>query len=448
MAYIRELTNGKHQVCWRENARDDYGAPIKGKFIQRTETLQTSKEAERRKVAIELEIESGGQPSASADRASQPLAQYARMYFDALVGRIDQSTLDGYREIYRVHIKPTFGNRPVCSILPSDVDTWTSGLMAGRSDSTVKQALGVLRRIMRKAVLDKAIDANPTTEVKISTSTKQRADRQPFKHCPLNAGQIAAVADYIGTEQGNPVFGLAVLFAGFTGVRAAELQGLTVGDLDLSTHTGPGLSGAKSTPSFINPSVSVTRTKTRRKTKDCQWITSTPKSEKSIRTVPLDQWLAADLHEYLANVHPNGSDPTAVLFPGRLNRHRASQLGRKFSDPLDMLDWDNPIVCDFVYETNFKRALQRLAESGVLPSDLTRARWHDLRHSFAVMSLSGGEHYMQVSKWLGHATFTLTLDTYGDYISSVEGGKAAPLARPVAVTAAKTNVVPIHRTAN
>ncbi|OBA98627.1 hypothetical protein A5666_24415 [Mycolicibacterium fortuitum] len=432
MAYIRELTNGKHQVCWRENARDDYGAPIKGKFVQRTETVDTAKQAERRKVAIELEIESGGQPSASADRASQPVAHYARMYFDALTSKIDQSTLEGYREIYRVHIKPTFGNRPVCSILPSDVDTWTSALMAGRSDSTVKQALGVLRRIMRKAVLDKAIDANPTTEVKISTSTKQRADRQPFKHCPLNAGQIAAVADYISTEQGNPVFGLAVTFAGFTGVRAAELQGLTVGDLDLNP---------------LNPSVSVTRTKTRRKTKDCEWITSTPKSAKGIRSVPLDQWLAADLRAYLTDTHPNASDPTAVLFPGRLNRHRASQLKRKFSDPLDMLDWDNPIVCDFAYETNFKRALQKLAESHTIPSDLTRARWHDLRHSFAVMSLSGGEHYMQVSKWLGHATFTLTLDTYGDYISSVEGGKAAPLARPVAVTPQTNNVVPLQRKA-
>ncbi|OMC36571.1 hypothetical protein A5740_06215 [Mycobacterium sp. GA-1841] len=103
MAYIRELTNGKHQVCWRENARDDYGAPIRGKFVQRTETVDTAKQAERRKVAIELEIESGGQPSASADRASQPVAHYARMYFDALNSKIDQSTLEGYREIYRVH---------------------------------------------------------------------------------------------------------------------------------------------------------------------------------------------------------------------------------------------------------------------------------------------------------------------------------------------------------
>jgi integrase len=135
--------------------------------------------------------------------------------------------------------------------------------------------------------------------------------------------------------------------------------------------------------------------------------------------------------------------PTSPLFPGRLNRHRASELGRNFGDPVDMLDWEHPIVCEFVYETNFKPALQAL--------EFPSARWHDLRHSFAVMSLSSGEHYMQVSKWLGHAMFTLTLDTYGDYISSAEGGKAAPLARPVAVAPkpkAADNVVPINRQAN
>jgi integrase len=38
------------------------------------------------------------------------------------------------------------------------------------------------------------------------------------------------------------------------------------------------------------------------------------------------------------------------------------------------------------------------------------ARLHDLRHTFAVLPLSAGVHFMQVSKWLGHSTFTLIAD--------------------------------------
>jgi integrase len=39
-------------------------------------------------------------------------------------------------------------------------------------------------------------------------------------------------------------------------------------------------------------------------------------------------------------------------------------------------------------------------------------RVHDLRDTFAVMHLMAGTHFTQVSKWLGHSTFTLTLNTH------------------------------------
>ena len=56
------------------------------------------------------------------------------------------------------------------------------------------------------------------------------------------------------------------------------------------------------------------------------------------------------------------------------------------------------------------------------------------------MNLSAGEHYMQVSKWLGHSTFVLTLTTYADYINESE--VAAPkVGRGTVVTDA--NVVSI-----
>jgi integrase len=70
-------------------------------------------------------------------------------------------------------------------------------------------------------------------------------------------------------------------------------------------------------------------------------------------------------------------------------------------------------------------------------------------HTFAVLQLSAGTHFLQVSKWLGHSTFTLTLDTYGDYIPEQDGGAANTLAEPpapVLTPAAPTNnVVPLRR---
>src|SRR5258705_6042311 len=101
------------------------------------------------------------------------------------------------------------------------------------------------------------------------------------------------------------------------GLRAAEVQGLEVRDLILTT----GPDGA------TRGSVRVQRTKSRRKR---EWVTGTPKSKTSKRTVPLPDWLAERMADYLANVHPHADHPTAILWARRLHRHRARQ---------PVLDW-------------------------------------------------------------------------------------------------------------
>ncbi len=72
---------------------------------------------------------------------------------------------------------------------------------------------------------------------------------------------------------------------------------------------------------------------------------------------------------------------------------------------------------------------------------LAHMRWHDLRHTFAAISLSNGEHYMQVSEWLGHESYVTTMTVYAAYIPT-QTGRAAPLRRPVASVG---NVTPIRR---
>jgi hypothetical protein len=51
---------------------------------------------------------------------------------------------------------------------------------------------------------------------------------------------------------------------------------------------------------------------------------------------------------------------------------------------------------------------------------------------------------MQLSKWLGHSTFTLTFDVYGDYVPEEDGGAANNLPEPPVPTkldSAGSNVV-------
>lgn len=218
---------------------------------------------------------------------------------------------------------------------PSESTTPGTGLFT-RSPKTVKHIIGTLRCILDTAVDDQAIPSNPVVAGRRHTTKRRTSpdDRQPFKHRPLTANQVAAVVDWIATDhevvrqvanssgpkgstytrQGNLVYALAVLFAAYTGVRASELQGLQLQDVTLSDI--PGTVGA----------IRVTRTAMR---KGHQWHYGTPKSDASTdRVVPLAPWLADEMREYLTQIHPssainaagNKHIPHAPLFPGQRNR--------------------------------------------------------------------------------------------------------------------------------
>lgn len=455
MASVRKIAEGKYQVLWREPARDEYRNPT-GKFTQRSETITRDKDRDALKAASSraAEIEdalasrSTLDPSTVKAKAQTPLAAYALRHFSALEPKISDVTLTGYRNIYRVHIAPTFGARPVASILTSDIDVWYSALLTAnatgrktkRSPKTAKQALGIFRRILNAALIDGAIGANPAL-AKFGASSHKTKDHRQFKHLPLTESQIAQVASYVASTLNNPIYGLAITFAAFTGLRAAELQGLELRDVDLES---------------LHASVTVCRTKAKIAPEEpthnglggqgskLRWNTDTPKTQSSVRTVPLEVWLAQDLKNYLEG-HPYADkdskayDPTAPLFPGRLSRAAAKAKGRNLADPSDTFDWDSPIDTGNLTLRYFRPALEALK--------LPKARFHDLRHSFAVIQLSAGVDFKRVSKWLGHNTLSLTLDTYGDYINA---DLLAPSGRPRPIaTAVKPDgvVVPLKRKA-
>jgi len=222
------------------------------------------------------------------------------------------------------------------------------------------------------------------------------------------------------------VYALMVEFAAYTGLRASELAGLEIADLVFA----PVPVGAQP-----KCSVRVERTKTKGKRAGEGWIVGTPKSKRSRRTVPLPGWLAAKMADYLAHDHPRSAEPSTPLWPGRTNAggHRDGRSVARTARRQTALDWSQPVDLSTFTRRILAPALaavglpvsqparpaRTLPDGTVEPAQpaASGVRFHDLRHSFAVAQLSAGVNFMQVSKWLGHATFTVTLDIYGDFIS-------------------------------
>jgi len=405
-----------YKIRYKETVRDPATGQPTGQVRSRSETYPTHEAAKERRREIENQRAATGNVVGREAR-QEPFGTFAGMWLDAHAGLVKARTLLEYRRLYECYVAPEFAARAVGTITPADARRFRAELVSrGLARGTIKHAWDTFRRILDLAVLDGAISANPSASVPLPRRGAV-GDDEPFTAHPLTGQQVAAVAGHISTRY--PLYGLVVLFLAYSGLRAAEFAGLEIADVDLDRGT-----------------VRVQRTKSKVRG---GWDVGTPKSRKSRRVVPLDDWLVEDLREHLA-AHPRRDDPSAPLFPARYGRNApgvprsALTATPDTRATVESYNWAAPLDPGTFYSNYFKPALVAVG----LPASaagVSGVRLHDLRHTFAVLSLSAGTHYMQVSKYLGHESYVTTLNVYGDYIDEAEGGKGTPLARPTAAPA-------------
>lgn len=183
-----------------------------------------------------------------------PVGYYARGWLDAQSVKVSQGklkarTVDEYDRLLRCYVLDELGGTAVAAITPAHCEALLSALVRQASrqgdrkpltPGTVKHAWDVLRRVLRYAVHHGAITANPTDRVDFSAS-RATGDHDRFEHYPLTAEQVGALSaaiagnpptNYNGpTRPAYPVYALMVEFMTYTGLRAAEVAGLEVGDL-------------------------------------------------------------------------------------------------------------------------------------------------------------------------------------------------------------------------
>ena len=76
-------------------------------------------------------------------------------------------------------------------------------------------------------------------------------------------------------------------------------------------------------------------------------------------------------------------------------------------------------------------SVSRYFRQAVKKSMLPQIRLHDLRHTHATLALQAGIHPKVVSERLGHATISITLDTYSHAIPALQEDAAARIAELV-----------------
>lgn len=285
-------------------------------------------------------------------------------YEGGSAGTLKPSTVRSERGVYERRVLPKWGARKISTLHRAEIETWVATLSAsGLAPSSVRHCYVALYKVCRYALHARLITFNPCVGVRL-----------PRLGVPGGKARFLTVAEVerlAGALVDSAPFDLMVRFAAYTGLRAAELVGLRVGDLDLTRGE-----------------VSVRQTLQRI---DGEWVTGTPKSHRSSRVVLIEHsGLLADLRRYLMQ-HPSSGDPGALLWPGRAVGSHA-------------VDYSRPVGMSSFRQAYLIRALHR---AGLPPM-----RFHDLRHTSASLWLAAGYSPVEVSRWLGHANVAITDSIY------------------------------------
>lgn len=283
-----------------------------------------------------------------------------------------ENTIESYRDLMEGHVLPRLGGTLLPAITPKRVqrlydELLTSGRRRGSgglSPRTVQYTGVVLKAALDAAVRRGFIPRNPAAVV--DRPRPRRREMQSW-----TAEETAAFLHHVRDDRQYALWLLA--FA--RGMRRGELAGLKWPDVDLE--------GGR---------LAVVRERT---VVRGQVVEGEPKTEPSRRTIPLDADLVSALRD-----------------------HRRGQLEER-------MRWGEGWTDSgylFTYEDGRPLHPERVSDAFWAHAEaagLRRIRFHDARHTCATLALQAGVPTEVVSRWLGHASVSITQDVYQHAIPSL-----------------------------
>lgn len=283
----------------------------------------------------------------NADTVTKPervtFRSYAARWLDSrqVAGRpIKARTREHYQQILDDHLLDTFGDRQLSAIKPKDVRNWHAETLTDKPTMR-SHAYSLLRTIMASAVNDELIDANPCRIVGAGRAKRVHKIR------PASVEELAVL-----TTEMPERLQLMVTLASWCALRFGEAVELRRGDIDLSEEV-----------------IRIRRAAVR--TKGAYTIT-TPKSDAGVRDVAIPPHIIPAIEAHLAKYVGKARD--SLVFPTEGGGHLQPS-------------------------TLYRHWYKARAAAG--RDDL---RWHDLRHSGAVLAAATGASLAELMARLGHST--------------------------------------------
>lgn len=302
------------------------------------------------------------------------LSEWSKVWVKDYLADVTDSTMHQYEYQFRVHINPVLGSVKLQKLTGAMIQSFykkaqephkiklekKSISSKGLSPKSIKNLHGVLHSCLDQAIKVGYIKFNPCDACVLPKVIKKEMNT------------VTDINQFFEIIRGDE-FEAVYIFAVFSGMRQGEIIGLTWDCVD-----------------FENKMITV---------------------EKQLRR---DHSQAGE--EYKFTMPKNGKkriiSPAQFVFD-ILRKEKAKQSMNKLKHGADFKNTDNLVftnetgghICGGTLYDHWKALLK---VHGIEKN----IRFHDLRHSFATISLENGEDIKTVSENLGHATVAFTMDTY------------------------------------
>lgn len=303
--------------------------------------------------------------------------------FNAVLAAWDSSlnvslkTAERYRELVASYIRPHLGEIKLSALRPSRLDQFYIDLRAGRKPDgsmgartlaprTIHHAHRLVVQALSLAERDGLIASNPARNAK-----RPKVERREVEI--LDPDQVK---DVLGKLRGHKMYRIAALGLG-TGLRRGELCGLRWSDLNLDAATlrvEQSLEQTKPTAGQVGP----------------QLRFKEPKTKTSRRTIAVPASIVRELR---------------VLRREQNEQRLRLGLGKEPDDALVFRKPDGSPLVPNSLTTEWRRLVKELG--------LPKVSMHAWRHTHASQLIDSGMDVLTISRRLGHASPSITLDVYG-----------------------------------
>ncbi|MFB5068322.1 MAG: site-specific integrase [Aerococcus sanguinicola] len=354
-AYKDEKTGKWMSRFYYENHNGERKQKKKRGFI----TKREAQEFER-----EFLLQQQGNPEMKLETLAEEYLKDAKV-------RVRDTTFYRKKNIFKTHIIPYFGKKPVNAIKVKDIRKWQNHMMEKTnkyskpySQTYLKGVNNELSALFNYAVDVHELKANPVRQA----GSMGRKNREEITFWTIDEfNQSMNQLNAQDSTEFMYLFIYHLLF--YTGMRIGELQALSLNDFNFETKT------ISITKTYVTANV---KNKIRK-----------PKTENSIRDIVAPDFIFDMLKQYLDTLY--GYEPNQRLFT--------------------------------VVKSSIGNKLNTLAKH----AGVKKIRIHDLRHSHASHLINLGVNALTIQERLGHKNIETTLNTYSHLYPTKQAEVAALL---------------------